>query len=130
MGEIVKDLQADLVSQILMKAIVTLLDFFFFFFFLQPGSLQCSHYKLRAEFRTVPSSRGLQPCLAGQSSNAKSMSTDIIQSCKARLSMEALPYYILESYLALNQVIHHNTSTRNSNETVRLICLMGSSGRI
>lgn len=31
MGEIVKDLQADLVSQILMKAIVTLLDFFFFF---------------------------------------------------------------------------------------------------
>lgn len=33
MGEIVKDLQADLVSQILMKAIVTLLDFFFFFSF-------------------------------------------------------------------------------------------------
>lgn len=32
MGEIVKDLQADLVAQILMKAIVTLLDFFFFFF--------------------------------------------------------------------------------------------------
>lgn len=32
MGEIVKDLQADLVAQILMKAIVTLLDFFFFSF--------------------------------------------------------------------------------------------------